>query len=98
LIPAANVDASFERFVEHNMEALAGLRPRLLSDVEKLPGSRILEGSFMTVQQAVGTQKSNKTGAAFLRDFVEEAKESGLILRLIERHNVAGLSLARAGK
>jgi polar amino acid transport system substrate-binding protein len=96
LIPAANVDASFERFVEHNMEALAGLRPRLLSDVEKLIGSRILEGSFMTVQQAVGTKKSTKAGAAFLRDFVEEAKASGLISRLIGRHKVRGLSLAPA--
>ena len=33
-------------------------------------------------------------GAAFLRDFVEDAKASGLVARLIERHHIRGLSVA----
>jgi polar amino acid transport system substrate-binding protein len=77
------------------MDALAGLRPGLLSDLEKLPGARILDGQFTAVQQAVGTARTNSAGAAFLRDFVEEAKKSGLVGRLIERHKVVGrLSVA----
>jgi polar amino acid transport system substrate-binding protein len=48
------------------------------------------------VQQAIGTQKRNAAGAAFLRDFVEEAKASGLVARLIEQHKVRGLSVAAA--
>jgi polar amino acid transport system substrate-binding protein len=75
---------------------LAGLRPGLLTDVEKLPGARILDGQFTAVQQAIGTQKRNTKGAAFLRDFVEEAKASGLVARLIEQHKVQGLSVAAA--
>jgi polar amino acid transport system substrate-binding protein len=47
------------------------------------------------VQQAIGTERKNTAGAAFLREFVEEAKRSGLVTRLIERHGVAGrLSVA----
>jgi polar amino acid transport system substrate-binding protein len=42
----------------------------------------------------VGTAKANKEGAAFLAGFVEEAKRSGLVGRLIERHKVKGLSVA----
>jgi polar amino acid transport system substrate-binding protein len=61
-----------------------------------LPGARILDGRFMSVQQAIGTARKNLVGAAFLRDFVEEAKASGLVARLIERHNVRGLSVAPA--
>ena len=76
------------------LEALAGLRPRLITDVEKLPGARILDGKFMTVQQAVGTSRKNAAGAAFLREFVEQAKSSGLVARLIERHGVRGLTVA----
>ena len=77
------------------MDALAGLRPGLMSDLEKLPGARILDGQFTAVQQAVGTARTNSAGAAFLRDFVEEAKKSGLVGRLIERHKVVGrLSVA----
>jgi polar amino acid transport system substrate-binding protein len=70
------------------------LRPGLLSDVEKIPGARILDGKFMAVQQAVGTARKNTAGAAFLHVFVEQAKASGLVGALIERHKVPGLSVA----
>ena len=90
-------DVCFKKFLDDKLEALAGLRPRLLEDLEKLPGGRILEGQFTAVQQAVGTSHSNTAGAAFLRDFVEEAKASGLVAQLIERHGVTGrLSVAPA--
>lgn len=94
LVRADGLDASFERFVSGKLDALAGLKPRLLSDVEKLPGASILSGQFTAVQQAVGTARGNHAGAAFLRAFVEEAKASGLVARLIERHHVRGLSVA----
>ena len=82
LILAQGLDGSFDRFVDDKLDALAGLRPRLITDVEKLPGARILDGQFSAVQQAVGTSKGNDAGAAFLRDFVEEAKASGFVAEL----------------
>ena len=94
LIRSDTLDSAYEEFVNAKLSALAGLRPRLLSDLGKLPGSRILDGRFMSVQQAIGTSRKNPAGAAFLRDFVEEAKASGLVARLIERHKVRGLSVA----
>jgi len=96
LIRTETIDDSFAIFVRDKLEALAGLRPRLISDQEKLPGSRILDGQFTSVQQAVGTAPKNTAGAAFLRGFVEEAKASGLVARLIARHRVRGLSVAPA--
>jgi polar amino acid transport system substrate-binding protein len=96
LLRAPGLDAAYERFVAEKLDALAGLRPRLLKDVEQLPGARILDGRFTAVQQAVGTAKGNAAGAAFLRDFVEEAKASGLIARLIARHGIRGLTVAPA--
>jgi polar amino acid transport system substrate-binding protein len=96
LVRSDSLDSAFEQFAGEKLEALAGLRPRLLADQEKLPGSRILDGLFSSVQQAVGTARKNTAGAAFLRGFVEEAKASGLVARLIERHRVRGLSVAPA--
>jgi polar amino acid transport system substrate-binding protein len=87
-------DGPFNQFVSEKLEALAGLRPGLLQDVNKLPGARILPGNFTAVQQAIGTAKSNTAGVAFLLDFVAEAKKSGLVARLIEKHHVVGLSVA----
>jgi len=98
LILAEGLDGSFDKFVADKADALAGLRPRLIEDVQKLPGARILDGQFAAVQQAVGTAKANKAGAAFLREFVEEAKRSGFVKGLIEKHGVVGrLSVAPPG-
>ena len=81
---------AIELFVTEKLDALAGLRPALNRQVEDLPGTRILEGRFTAVQQAIGTKPDNRAAAAFLQVFVAEAKASGLIARLIERHGVEG--------
>ena len=91
-----SLDAAANQFREAGLEVLAGLRPRLVTDAESMPGSHILDGQFTAVQQAVGTARGNAAGAAFLSDFVEEAKASGLVARLIEQHEVRGLSVAPA--
>ena len=97
LVRSDTLDSAYDQFVREKLDALAGLRPRLLSDVKKLPGARILDGQFTAVQQAIGTARQNAAGAAFLRSFVEEAKASGLVARLIARHKVVGLSVAPPG-
>lgn len=94
LVRTRSIEDSFRCFRNDGLEVLAGLRPRLLADQEALAGSTILDGYFATVQQAVGTARANRAGAAFLSEFVEEAKRSGLVARLIERHGVRGLSVA----
>ena len=94
LVKSDTLDSAYEQFVDEKLEALAGLKPRLLTDVEKLPGARILDGKFSAVQQAVGTARKNTAAAAFLRDFVEQAKASGFVAQLIERHKARGLSVA----
>ncbi len=94
LVRSDSLDAAVDQFIEQKLDALAGLRPRLLSDVKKIPGARILDGQFTAVQQAVGTLKANTEAAAFLRDFVEEAKASGLIAGFIAKYQVSGLSVA----
>ena len=76
------------------LDALAGLRPRLLTDVKRLPGARILDGQFTAVQQAIGTARKNAAGAAYLRGVVEEVKASGFVEGLIAHHKVVGLSVA----
>lgn len=97
LVKTGTLDSAYDQFVSDKLEVLAGLRPRLLSDVEKLPGARILDGKFTAVQQAIGTGRRNTAAAAFLRDFVEEAKASGFVQSLIDKHHVRGLSVAPRG-
>ena len=97
LVHADGLDASLDLFQRENLDALAGLRPRLLADVERIPGARILPGQFTAVQQAVGTLRRNAAGSAFLRAFVAEAIASGLVASLIRKHDITGLSVASVG-
>lgn len=94
LIQVQGLDGAFNAFKDNKIDVLAGLRPGLLKDIEQMPGARILDGKFSAVQQAVGTAKGNREAAAWLSGFVEEAKRSGLVARLIEKHKVKGLSVA----
>jgi polar amino acid transport system substrate-binding protein len=55
LVRAQGIDASYDLFVKDKLEALAGLKPRLVMDTEKLPGARVLDGRFTAVQQWIGT-------------------------------------------
>jgi polar amino acid transport system substrate-binding protein len=97
LVRSTSLDGALEQFVAEKFEALAGLRPRLLTDVQKIPGAKILDGQFTAVQQAVGTSKANVAAAEWLHAFVEEAKTSGLVAKFIEQHKVNGLSVAPPG-
>lgn len=94
LVHAETLDASFVLFQSRGLEALAGLRPRLQTDSDQMPGARLIDGRFAAVQQAIGTPKSNAAALTFLSEFVADAKRSRLIAGLIEKHSIRGLSVA----
>lgn len=97
LVRSDSLDSAYEQFVADGLDALAGLRPRLITDLENTPGARILDGQFSAVQQAVGTPKKNMAAADFLKAFIEELKADGTIAGLIDSHGVTGrLSVAPA--
>lgn len=83
-------EACLDLLAEDKIDVLAGLRSRLVKDVEKLPGARVLDGQFTAVQQAIGTKPERELAVIFLAEFVEQAKASGLVARLIEKHGVEG--------
>lgn len=95
LVQFDSAAAALREFDAGKFDAYAGLRPGLIEVAEKRPGSRILDGQFTAVQQAVGTPKKNTAGFVFLKAFVEEAKKSGMVASFIERHGTVGrLSVA----
>ena len=91
LVRAQGIDGSYELFVREKLDVLAGLKPRLVSDAEKLPGSRILDGQVTGVQQAVGTPKARSAAAAYLGEFVADLHKSGLVKKIAAEHGVRGV-------
>ena len=96
LMRAEGIAASVKLFVAEKLEALAGLKPGLMEEARKLPGSRLLDGQVMAVQQSIGAPKSRQAAAAYLREFVEDMKRSGAVRQLVEKHGVKGVNVAPA--
>jgi polar amino acid transport system substrate-binding protein len=94
LVSADGIDGSYKLFIDSKLDALAGLKPRLLTDQQKNPGSRILEGQLTTVQQSIGVPKSHEAAARYLKEFAEEMKKSGFVAEAIARHKVPGVTVA----
>jgi polar amino acid transport system substrate-binding protein len=86
LIRASNPGASVEVFFREKLDALAGIRPMLDDVVRTHPGTRVLEGRFAAVQQAMGTPRGNDALAEHLNRFVQEIKRSGLAAQIVRRH------------
>lgn len=96
LVAATSFEDSLRRCRDEGLSALAGLRSQLVVDRETWTGSRVLDGNFMKVQQAVGTQKDHAAGLKYLQEFVEKAKYSGMVASWIAKHKADGLSVAQS--
>jgi len=96
LLKTDGVENSVDNFINKNLDALAGLRPQLMETVKTINDSKLLEGYFMSVQQAIGTSKENTEASKYIADFVENMKVSGFVKKLILKHKVDGkLSVAK---
>jgi polar amino acid transport system substrate-binding protein len=94
LIRAPTPTAAFELLIAGKVEALAGVKQTLVANAAKLAGSRVLDGRFLAIGQAVGIPKGRAAGALYLREFIEDVKASGLVARAIEKAGVRGVSIA----
>ena len=80
------------RALPHASARARALTSAAPSQVETAPaGTRVLDGSFTSVQQAIGTPRARGDGGAtlFLEQFVAEAKASR-VASLIEKHGQTG--------
>jgi polar amino acid transport system substrate-binding protein len=94
LVRADSAEAAFDLLAGGKVDALAGLKQALIGLAEKMPGSRMLDGRFMAVQQSIGVPKGREAALAYLRGFVEDVKASGLVARAIEQTGARGVSVA----
>ena len=94
LVRAPGIAASYDWFVERKLEVLAGLKPKLVEENARLPGSRILAGQITGVQQAIAAPKGREAAARYLRAFAQDVKRSGFVARAIASNGVKGVNVA----
>lgn len=95
IVEVDGIQGSFDAFVKGDYDAVAGLTPRLLDDVTKIPGARLVPGRFTAVQQSMAVRKDRPAAAAYLTAFAAEIRTSGLLASLIAKHQARGLTIAR---
>ena len=95
LIRTKGTMASMSLFNERRADALAGLKPDLLSFMDKMPEARMVDDNFMTVNHGLATPRSRRAAAEYLKAFIEEINASGFVARSIVRNGVQGLSAVK---
>jgi polar amino acid transport system substrate-binding protein len=91
------IPAGFELLRTGNADALAVPRPAALQFSARLPGSRVLADRFHTTSGAMAVPKGQAKRLAYISEFVEQAKASGLVKIAIEHVGVHGVEVAPAG-
>jgi polar amino acid transport system substrate-binding protein len=94
MVKTATPPEAFALLVEGKVDALAGVKQTLMTNAQKLPGSRVLDGRFMAIGQAMGIAKGRSYGWKYLSEFIADVKSSGLVKRIIEKNGIRGVAIA----
>jgi polar amino acid transport system substrate-binding protein len=94
LVRSASSEAAVAQFLEEKLDAAAGVRQPLVTAARRNQGLRVMDDAFMVIRQAAGVPRGRATAAKYLVDFIEDAKHSGLVGRLLDNSGVSGASIA----
>jgi polar amino acid transport system substrate-binding protein len=98
LIVSETPDAAFDLLRSRHVHAWASVRPALLDYSAKLSGSRVLADNYGTNFPAMVVARGQGARLAYISEFVELAKVSGVVERAIERAGEPGYRGAVPGQ
>jgi polar amino acid transport system substrate-binding protein len=98
LIGADIPDGAFELLRAGKADAFAAPRWVLVDYAVKLPGSRVLDDAYGVNPLGIALQKGLPGRLAYVSEFIEEARASGLIQRAIDRAELKGFRVSPAAK
>jgi len=87
---------AMELFLDEGLEAVAGVRQPLLEFARMHSGIRVIDGRFVSIEQAMGTPKGRPAAREFLQSFIEEMKRGGFVASALERSGQRGAGVAPA--
>ena len=92
--------AAIDAFVagKDGLGAAAGVRQPLVIAAKKDPSFRVIDGAYMSIDQAAGVPRSRTQAARYLRDFIEEMKASGFVARKLAESGNADATVAPPAK
>lgn len=97
LVYADTPDPAFDLLRSGRADVMASTRNALLEFSNKLPGSRVLEDYYGANLNRVVVPKGRAEWLAYVNEFVEETKASGLIQKAIDSVGPRGITVAPPG-
>ena len=90
VVRAANFGIAIDMLAAAQLDAFATNKATLFEMVEKLPGSKVLDGRWGIERHAIAIPKGRGQGRAFVDKFTEDAKSEGLVKAAIARAGLRG--------
>jgi polar amino acid transport system substrate-binding protein len=87
-------DVAFELLRSGRVDAWASIRPALLDYSSHFSGARVLDDHYGANLPALVVAKGQDARLAYVSEFIEDAKASGLVQQAIERAGQVGYGLA----
>jgi polar amino acid transport system substrate-binding protein len=97
LVDTASLEAAVELLRTGGADARAGPRPVLLAESARLPGFRLLDDGYAVISYVAMVPKGQPGRLAYVSEFIEEAKASGLVKQTIDHAGLRGVRVAPAG-
>ncbi|MGB8615038.1 MAG: transporter substrate-binding domain-containing protein [Pseudolabrys sp.] len=93
------IDPAFDLLRTKQVDAFASVRGELVKYSTQLPGSRVLEASYGANRFGMAVSKGQAAERlAYMSEFIDEARASGLLQRAIDRSGLRGLSVVPSAK
>ncbi len=96
-ISVKSVDEAADMMKAGKIDAIALGRETISGLASLLPGSRILEGGFWNSTTAIAVPKGHDAARAYVSDFIEEVKASGVIRKAFDDVGLTTSQVAPAG-
>ena len=94
LVGGPGIPGSAQLLYSGKVDVMAGQRHQLVAAAQKLPGSRVLDGHFLVIEQTLAVPKGRDTAIGYLREFIEEAKASGFVAQSLEKSGNSNLPVS----
>jgi polar amino acid transport system substrate-binding protein len=94
LVSVDTPESAFDLFCTGRVDAWASIRPALLACSARFPGSLVLPDRYGANLAAAVVAKGQAARLAYISEFIEEAKASGMVQRAIAQAGSRGIQVA----
>ncbi|WP_337153673.1 transporter substrate-binding domain-containing protein [Pseudomonas protegens] len=81
-------------YIEHSLDAAAGVRQPLEEFAASNPAYRVLEGAFTSIRQAMAVPRPREAGAAYVNNFIKRKKNEGFVRATLNDNDQADVTVA----